>query len=125
MAIIYKGNDFGKEIEANLSNELRKYAFEIEAYAAALLQEARDFSASIGRPFSGLSFVYSEKIGKTDWQVVLNDEFSDQAAYNIEKGRGAEGIDPETGMPYGEMEGLFILERAVQAVADRHRSELR
>ena len=103
---------------------LGRYAFEIKAYADAYLIEARDFSLSIGRRVDWDSFVAVQK-WKGGWDVVLNDELGDGAAFNIEKGRKVEFFDDETGLPMGAMEGLFLLERAVVAVADRHRAQLR
>ncbi|WDS51729.1 hypothetical protein SEA_TRIUMPH_15 [Streptomyces phage Triumph] len=57
--------------------------------------------------------------GATDWYVVLSDERGQKAALSIEYGREAgeyEKRDEETGetvtVPYGEMEGLFILAEA-------------
>lgn len=108
---------------------ISRYAFEIKAFADAFLIEARDHSLSIGRRVDFDAFVSIEKDSgqgqDSGWDVVLDDERGDAAAFNIEKGRNVEFIDPETGLPKGAMEGLFLLERAVQAVADRHRSELR
>lgn len=103
---------------------LGKYAFEIKSYADAFLIEARDHSISIGRRVDWDAYVAVLK-WRGGWDVVLNDELGDGAAYNIEKGRKVEFYDDETGLPMGEMEGLFLLERAIQVVADRHRSELR
>lgn len=103
---------------------LSKYAFEIEAYADVFLIEARDYSVSIGRHVDFDSFVATEPT-RDGFDIVLNDTLGDGAAYNIETGRKVEFYDDETGLPMGDMQGLFILERAVQVVADRHRGELR
>lgn len=120
----------GKRIEdyiagmPGVQDAVGAYAFEIEAYADVFLIEARDYSLGIGRRVDFDSFVYSQK-SRGGWDVILNDSFGDGAAFNIEKGRRVEFYDDVTGLPMGEMEGLFLLERAVQVVADRHRSELR
>lgn len=108
---------------------LGKYAFEMKAYTDAFLIEARDFSLSIGRHVDFDSFVTVEKDSGTGqdsgWDVILDDQLGQGAANNIELGRLVEFFDKETGLPKGAMVGLSILERAVQVVADRHRSELR
>lgn len=129
MAEVYKYAN-GRRIEDAIANlpgvqdAVARYAFEIEAYADAFLVEARDYSLSINRHVDFNSFVETQKVrGGRD--VVLNDTLGDGAAYNIEKGRKVEFFDDVTGLPMGEMQGLFLLERAVQVVADRHRSELR
>ncbi|MFC3504454.1 phage portal protein [Micromonospora krabiensis] len=103
---------------------LGKYAFEIKSYADAYLIEARDHSEAIGRRVDWDAFTAVLK-WRGGWDVVLNDELGDGAAGNIEWGRKVEFYDDETGLPMGAMEGLHLLERAVQVVAVRHRSELR
>lgn len=107
-----------------VQESLGRYAFEIKAYADAYLIEARDNSIMIGRRVDWDSFIAVQK-WRGGWDVVLDDTLGDGAAFNIEKGRKVEFFDDETGLPMGAMEGLFLLERAVQVVADRHRSELR
>lgn len=110
-----------------LTEALGEYAFEIKAFADVRLIEARDFSESIGRTVNWDSFVEIQKSGSghnKGFDVILNDELGDGAAWNIEKGRKVEWFDPVTGLPMGAMQGLFILEEAVTATADRHRGEL-
>ncbi|MFY1620042.1 hypothetical protein [Micromonospora sp. WMMD736] len=135
MAEVYKYVN-GQTLEGAIADmvgvqrSLGKYAFEIKAYADAYLIEARDHSVSIGRRIDWDAFIEvlrwrGGRGGGSGWDVVLNDTLGDGAAYNIERGRRVEFYDDETGLPLGEMEGLFLLERAVQVVADRHRSELR
>ena len=129
MAEVYKFVN-GRRLEdvvaglPGVQDALGDYAFEIRAFADAYLIEARDYSLSIGRRVNFDSYVAVLR-GKRDWDVVLNDELGDSAAYNIEKGRKIEFFDDETGLPMGQMEGLLLLERAVEAVAIRHRKELR
>lgn len=135
MAEIYKflnGRPLKDAIEGmeSVQRSLGKYAFEIKAYADVFLVEARDHSESIGRRVDWDAEVNvfrwrGGKGGGSGWDVVLDDTAGDGAAYNIEKGRKVEFYDDETGLPMGAMEGLALLERAVQIVADRHRSELR
>lgn len=129
MAEVYKFAN-GRPLEdyiaelAGVQEAVGRYAFEIEVYADGFLVEARDHSVNIGRRVDFDSFVATVKVrGGRD--VVLNDELGDSAALNIERGRKVEFFDDVTGLPMGAMQGLEILERAVQVVADRHRSELR
>lgn len=124
----------GKKIDAYIAtmtgvqDALQKYAFEILAYADVRLQEFSPRpSGSAQNPIEGHSFVEIQKDGSganKGWVVVLNDMLGDQAAYNIEKGRKTEFFDPVTGLPMGGMDGLFILDEAVKAVAALHRGEL-
>jgi len=97
---------------------LRRYAFELEALAAANLAAARSHAP----PGEG-SFIRAYR-RKPDWIVELNDELGQGAAGNIEAGRRPR-IDPVTLLPEHEMVGLYVLARAIRALEDRHRSELR
>lgn len=129
MAAVYKYFN-GKKLEDGIADlpgvqqALGAYAFEIKSYADAFLIEARDYSLSIGRHIDWDAFIAVQE-WRGGWDVVLNDQRGDGAAFNIEKGRKVEFFDDVTGLPMGQMEGLFLLERAVQVVVDRHRSELR
>jgi len=135
MAAIYKflnGRPLSEAVEGlpGVQRSLGKYAFEIKAYADVFLVEARDYSISIGRHIDWDAEINVHKWrggkgGGSGWDVILDDTAGDGAAYNIEKGRRVEFYDDETGLPMGAMEGLALLERAVQVVADRHRKELR
>ncbi|WP_326554672.1 hypothetical protein [Micromonospora sp. NBC_01813] len=135
MAEVYKflnGRRLEDAVEGfrGTQDALGRYAFEIKAYADAFLIEARDYSEAIGRRVDWDAYVEVVRwrgrgSGSAGFDVILNDTLGDGAAYNIEKGRRVEFYDDVTGEPMGDMQGLFILERAVQIVADRHRSELR
>lgn len=95
-------------------------AFEIRALAAANLEAARAESLAIGRRFDDLAYVAMRKGRKGHYTVELNDTLSDAAANNIEFGRFPGMVKGLDAMP-----GLFVLTDAVEAVAIRHRRELR
>jgi len=113
----------------SLQRVLSNYAFEIKAFADVSLIDAIDHSLAIGRHVDFDSFIAVEKapgVGQdAGWDVTLDDTLGQGAANNIEQGRLVEFFDKTTGLPMGGMVGLFLLTNAVQAVADRHRSELR
>ncbi|ANT41114.1 hypothetical protein BI024_gp15 [Streptomyces phage Nanodon] len=118
MAKIYDrvgGRDLEQFIALNPSvvDELDSRTFEIAVRAEGYLAETR-----LDKSNGGDSFIDVER-GKVDRYVVLNDERGQSAALSIEYGRAAgeyETRDEETGekvtIPYGEMEGLYILARA-------------
>lgn len=113
------------------AEKMRKYAFELESYAVANLEEARSYSLIIGRPFQENAEIIARLVNKrkNTWEVELNDEdrtgdSRQGAAGNIESGR-RDYWNRQTGEPYGGMEGLEVLAMAVQALKDRHRLSLR
>lgn len=134
MAEVYRVVD-GKPVEdfvagmGTVQVALSRYAFEMRAYADALLIEAVDYSLSIGRHVDFSALIDVSRVSgvgrEAGYLVTLDDTRGAFAALNIEQGRLAEYFDRVTGMPRGGMAGLYILENATQAVADRHRSELR
>ena len=106
MAVIYRYVDGVKLEKAIALNEgvqweLETRQLEIALRAEALLAEHR---------VEGHAEITVDD-GEIDKYVTLSDDRGDHAALSIEYGRQAR-IDPETGIAYGEMEGLYILHRA-------------
>lgn len=109
-----------------VARAMRRFAFELEALAAANLEAARAESLIEGRRFDDDSRVRSHQVNRrtNQWEVELDDSRGDGAAGNIEEGR-IDYVDRETGQLYGGMDGLFILGRAIRALKARHRRSLR
>ncbi|MFF8845502.1 DUF5403 family protein [Streptomyces sp. NPDC015127] len=109
MAKVYLKTNEVVAKHADVQDELERRTFEVGVRAEQLLIEHRQ---------DGHVEIDIEH-GDIDYYVVLSDERGQKAALSIEYGREAgeyEVRDPETGemvtVPYGAMEGLFILARA-------------